>query len=109
MELENLTIDAKARLFDQLLGHEPHLTDGLLLLARDKARALITIHESGLKPGGRAYGPADFGLPEISAAYEILHGESLHLDALIEEERLKLEQRLIAPGDDGVVDESEQG
>ena len=53
-------------------------------IIRDKARALITIHESGLKPGGRAYGPADFGLPEISAAYEILHGESLHLDALIE-------------------------
>lgn len=108
MDRQHLSIAAKARLFDNLLGHEPHLTDGLRLLARDKARALITIHESGLKPGGRAYGQADFGLPQISAAFEILTGVQLHVDALIEQERSMLQRRLVQPGEDGLVDDADQ-
>lgn len=102
---EVLTTDAKARLFDRLVQHEQLLIDGLTLLARDKARALITIHKSGLRPGGRAYGQADFGLPEISAVHEILTGEPLNVDALVEEQRLQLEQELAKPAGEAAASE----
>ncbi|ABM97026.1 hypothetical protein [Methylibium petroleiphilum] len=100
-----LTTDAKARLFDQLVRHEQLLVDGLTLLARDKARALITLHKSGLRPGGRAYGQADFGLPEISAVHEILTGEPLNVDALVEEQRLQLEHEIATPHGDPAATE----
>lgn len=97
---ELLGAETKARLFDQIVKHEQLLVDGLTLLARDKARALITIHKSGLRPGGRAYGQADFGLLEISSAYEILTGDPLNVDALVEEQRLQLEQEISKPDDE---------
>ena len=89
-----VTADAKVRMFDRLIATEPHLSAALRLLARERARALITIHESGLKPGGRSFGQADFGLPEISSALEIVSGSALDIDALVHEERLKVEGHL---------------
>ncbi|MBG6083095.1 hypothetical protein [Rubrivivax gelatinosus] len=88
---EHLTQAAKARLFDQLAQHEDLLVEALMRLAADKARALITIHKSGLRPGGRAFTQQDFGLDKVAAVVEILTGDPLDVNDLVRQERERLE------------------
>lgn len=95
---EHLTPDAKVRLFDRLMAHQDLLLEAVTRLATEKARALITIHKSGLKPGGRSFTQQDFALDKLAAVAEILNGEPLDIDEMVRAQREALERDLAAAG-----------
>jgi hypothetical protein len=91
MPNNSLTIEAKARLFDQLIANKGEVIDALIMAARANANALIISHKAGLRAGFRGLGRGYFGLDSLAAAYEILTGEPLNVDQLIHEARLQHE------------------
>lgn len=91
MSNNSLTIEAKARLFDQLIVNKGALVEAVTTMARAKADALMISHKAGLRAGGRGLGRTDFGLESLAAVHEILTGEPLNVDQLIHAARVELE------------------
>lgn len=87
MSADSLTIEAKARLFDQLIAHQPVVTEAVTALARSKACELIISHKARFRSGDRGLNQADFGLDSLSAAHEIITGFPLRVDQIIQEVR----------------------
>ena len=55
IDLEDILGDGDAQL----------VVEALYRLREDKVEALQTVQAEGLRPGGRAFQPGDFGIPQI--------------------------------------------
>jgi hypothetical protein len=90
MDHAQLTAEAKARLFDTLMKHGPLLVEAVYRLAQVKAEAAAAAVSSGLRIGGHAFTPNDFGLGDLSAAYEVLTSEPLDVAAMVDQVKAAL-------------------
>ena len=90
MDHAQLTAEAKARLFDTLMKHGPLLVEAVYHLAQVKAEAAAAAVSSGLRIGRHAFTPNDFGLGDLSAAYEVLTSEPLDVAAMVDRVKVAL-------------------